>query len=119
MRIAFDFDGTLTLDEDRMVPLARSLMAQGHKMFLLSVVQNPEEAERKAQFLFDNGLSDFTPSFVQAYGEGDYKECAEIKPQRCRDLGIDVFFEDNDIVIKGVHSISPDTVIVKPSKGSA
>ncbi len=86
MRVALDFDGTITEHPEFFRVLSAALQAQGHEIIILTY-RHPALRSVMAEQLTAWGIS-FT-RFQFAHSQQD-------KSVWCEVLGIDVFFEDSD-----------------------
>lgn len=112
MNVAFDIDGTLTVDGLQLKKLAVELMKnKDNKVFILtgSVDNMPTLEYRRYQLEKMGFFQDiFYHELVRASGM-NMEEVAISKAEFCRDNNIDMMFEDYEPYIKKINEISPQT----------
>lgn len=101
MKIAFDLDGTISRDPVRMAAIAKALVKDGHRVFVLTAAagelppaDRPAEVRRRLDKLGFNGIPVI---------------CTETahKPVDCQAYGVDVLIDDTPFHVKNVLQLIP------------
>lgn len=111
MHVAFDIDGTLTSNPEMMRRLISSLRAAGHQVSILTGSIGPGDLNTRQEQLKRLGIFRDIHFRELCICEGaNIQEVADGKGVFCRDLCVDMIFEDSPLYLTAVRRISPTTV---------
>ena len=108
MRVALDIDETITKHPEFFAFLSKALMDAGHRVFIVTFRWHREETERD--------LAQMGISYHELHLEEDQEVFRhtgfyEWKANKCRELGVDVLFEDMTPV---AHLLDGDVLTFVP-----
>ncbi|MBP7935413.1 MAG: hypothetical protein KA354_12275 [Phycisphaerae bacterium] len=121
MRIAFDIDDTITRCPEFFAVISKALRAAGHKVYIISYREDRGFAEED---LAECGVSYdelilFADDERKAGGAKSWQdEAGRWKAEVCRQLEIDVLFDDMPEVVSALDEQTAAFMTVDPSLGS-
>jgi len=104
MRIGFDIDGLLDEQPEFFAFLSAALRAAGHFVAVLTY-RNPDSRARTEEYLVQSGIG---------YDELHFARSLSDKARLCRELVLDVYFDDQDECVVGIDE---STTVLKIRNG--
>lgn len=96
MKIGFDYWNVISHYPDELWALAEALKEQTHEVHVISAIGKTRIGTIVGDVL--NKWPNFAPEFVHEVVFEKSKESPELKLARCKELGIEIFFDDRQDV---------------------